>query len=135
VGAELFARQQFDLLRAWASESPDWQDLAMLLIGLLCSGSLAGAALGAVGPPPARPLAAPAAARGRGLRALGVEVAAHHPPRTRAERVRQVLGERGAELAARLEALDRARYGGGPARAAAALVARLCPGGGALPAR
>ena len=44
------------------------------------------------------------------LQPLGVTVAAHDPPRRRAERVRQVLGERGDELARQLESLDRARY-------------------------
>jgi transglutaminase-like putative cysteine protease len=107
---------QIDLLKRLGFESPDWSDLSMLLIGLLCSGSM-GAALWALWDrqrqDPWQRLQQRVA---EALRARGVEVAAHHPPRTRAQRVRQVLGEPGAELAARLEALDRARYGGGPAQ-------------------
>jgi hypothetical protein len=49
------------------------------------------------------------------LGTLGVTVARHDPPRTRAQRVRAVLGERGGDLATRLDALDRARYAPGMA--------------------
>jgi hypothetical protein len=44
------------------------------------------------------------------LQALGVAVLPHHPPRTRAERVRAALGARGAALATLLDDLDRQRY-------------------------
>ena len=45
------------------------------------------------------------------LAALGVAVADHHPPRTRAARVRAALGSAGEALAATLEQLDAQRYG------------------------
>jgi transglutaminase-like putative cysteine protease len=102
--------QQFDLLRSLGMTAPDWQDLASVLIGLLCTGSLAGAAWAwrdRHRQDPWLRLQARVQAR---LQTLGVPVLPHHPPRTRAERVRQVLGARGAALAELLDALDHQRY-------------------------
>ena len=44
------------------------------------------------------------------LAQLQVPVQPHEPPRTRAARVREHLGEAGEPLALQLEALDRSRY-------------------------
>ncbi len=102
--------QQFDLLRSLGIDAPDWQDLATVLIGLLCTGSLAGAAWAWQDRRRQDPwLRLQARVQGR-LQALGVAVLPHHPPRTRAERVRAALGARGGPLADLLETLDHQRY-------------------------
>jgi transglutaminase-like putative cysteine protease len=108
--------QQLDLLRRLGFSAPDWADLSYLLIGLLCAGSLAGAGWALWDRHRQDPWQRLQQRVARALQALGVTVAAHDPPRQRAARVRQALGERGAELAAQLEALDRARYAGGQPR-------------------
>ena len=51
----------------------------------------------------------------RSLRAIGVEAAAHEPPRTLAARLRARLGARANGLTALLDALDRQRYARGGA--------------------
>ena len=109
--------QQFDLMRALGFESPNWQDLAVLLVLLLCAVSLAGAVWAwwdRRRQDPWQRLQQQVLQR---LQALGVVVAAHHPPRERAERVRLALGPRGEPVAALLDELDRSRYASpGPTR-------------------
>ena len=103
--------QQFELLRDLGVEAPSWQDLTYVLIGLLCAGSLAGAGWALWDRHRQDPwLRLQDRIAGR-LAALGVRVAPHDPPRTRAEQVRHLLGERGHALADSLDALDRVRYG------------------------
>jgi len=102
--------QQFALLRDLGFESPSWQDLAYVLIGLLCAGSLAGAGWAVWDrwrEDPWQRLQRRIAAR---LALLGIAVAPHEAPRRRAEAVRSALGGRGEPLAAALESLDRLRY-------------------------
>jgi hypothetical protein len=106
--------QQFDLLRQLGFESPSWQDLATLLIGLLCSAALAGAGWAWWDRRRQDPWQRLQRRVQQRLAALGVTVLPHHAPRTRAERVRGAMGARGEALAALLEALDRERYAGGP---------------------
>ena len=103
--------QQFDLLRAWGIESPSWQDLASVLIGLLCSAALAGAAWAWWDRHRQDPWQRLQSRVLQRLQALGVPVQAHHGPRTRAALVRQTLGPSGDALARQLEALDASRYG------------------------
>jgi protein-glutamine gamma-glutamyltransferase len=113
--------QQFDLLRSLGVGSPDWTDLASVLITLLCGGALAGAAWAwwdRHRQDPWQRLQHRVQAQ---LAALGVAVEPHHGPRERARRVRLALGPRGDALAAELEALDRARYGDAAAGSASAL--------------
>ena len=105
--------QQFDLLRELGFASPDWQDLAKLLIGLLCSGALAGAAWAWWDRRRQDPWQRLQRRVQQRLAALGVAVLPHHAPRERAARVRAGLGTRGEPLAALLEALDRQRYAEG----------------------
>jgi hypothetical protein len=105
--------QQLDLLKRLGFESPDWSDLSYVLIGLLCAGSLAGAGWALWDRHRQDPWQRLQQRVAAALLPLGVTVAAHDPPRRRAERVRQVLGERGEELAQQLESLDRARYAPG----------------------
>lgn len=101
---------QLDLLKNLGFRSPDWVDLAYVLIGLLCTGSLAGAAWALWDRHRQDPWQRLQRRVADALQRLGVAVAAHDPPRTRAGRVRQALGARGVALAEQLEALDRARY-------------------------
>ena len=102
---------QFELLKHLGFDAPDWVDLAYVLIGLLCAGSLAGAGWALWDRHRQDPWLRLQRRTADALARLGVEVAAHEPPRTRAARVRAALGARGEALAAQLEALDRARYG------------------------
>jgi hypothetical protein len=121
--------QQFDLLRELGFESPSWEDLAKLLIGLLCAGALAGAGWAWWDRHHQDPWQRLQARVLRSLQALGVAVAPHHPPRERAARVRDALGPAGHELAVLLEDLERLRYGGGSATAAGGSNATAVGGG------
>jgi transglutaminase-like putative cysteine protease len=105
--------QQFDLLRELGFASPSWQDLATLLIGLLCSAALAGAGWAWWDRRRQDPWQRLQRRVQQRLAALGVTVLPHHPPRTRAEQVRAVLGARAEAVAALLDALDRERYADG----------------------
>ena len=102
--------QQFDLLRSLGMQSPDWQDLATLLIGLLAAASAAGAGWAWWDRRRQDPWQRLQQRVQQRLAALGVAVAPHEPPRARAQRVRGVLGARGEPLAQALEALDLQRY-------------------------
>ena len=110
--------QQLDLLKALGVEAPSWQDLAMLLIVLLCCGALGGATWAWWDRRRQDPWQRlQQRVQGR-LLALGVAVQAHHAPRARAALVRAALGARGEALADTLDALDAARYArAGPAAA------------------
>lgn len=114
---------QLDLLKNLGFQSPDWVDLAYVLIGLLCTASLGGAAWALWDRHRQDPWQRLQRRVAQALQRLGVPVAAHDPPRTRAAAVRRSLGARGDELAAQLEALDRARYapGAGSHRAGGSL--------------
>ena len=105
-------QQQFDLLRRLGVDAPDWQDLATTLVLLLAGASAAGAAWAWWDRRRQDPWLRLQRRVQQRLAGLGVEVAPHHAPRARAERVRAALGARGETLAQALEALDRARYGG-----------------------
>ena len=107
--------QQFDLLRELGFEAPSWQDLATLLIVLLCSAALAGAAWAWWDRHRQDPWQRLQQKVLLALRARGVDVQPHHPPRERAARLRQALGEAGEAAARELDALDRLRYGSGTA--------------------
>jgi protein-glutamine gamma-glutamyltransferase len=102
--------QQFDLMKRLGFRTPSWQDLTTLLIVLLCVVSLAAAGWAwwdRMRQDPWQRLQRRVQAR---LQALGVQVQAHHAPRTRAQRVREALGADGAPVAELLDALDRSRY-------------------------
>lgn len=103
--------QQFDLLRGLGVDAPQWEDLVYALIGLLSAASLGGAGWALwdrLRQDPWWRLQQRILAR---LRALGVTVAPHDPPRTRAAAVRAGLGAAGEPLARALERLDHQRYG------------------------
>ncbi|MDE2161137.1 MAG: DUF3488 domain-containing transglutaminase family protein, partial [Burkholderiales bacterium] len=99
--------QQLDLLRALGYTAPSRQDLATLLILLLCTLALAGAGWAWWDRRRQDPWQRLQQRVQRRLQALGVAVAAHEDPRRRAAKVRAALGERGATLAALLDELDR----------------------------
>ena len=102
--------QQFDLMRALGVHTPSWQDLATLLVSLLCGAALIGAAWAWWDRHRQDPWQRLARRVQERLQRLGVVVQPHEPPRTRAARVRGQLGAAGEALAAQLEALDRLRY-------------------------
>jgi hypothetical protein len=118
--------QQFDLLRYLGFGMPSWQELASLLIGALCAVALAGAIWAWWDRHRQDPWQRLLARVQQRLGALGVRVLPHEPPRARAARVRERLGDAGEGLAAQLEALDRQRYAEGAA--ARALARRWWPG-------
>jgi hypothetical protein len=102
--------QQFRLLEGLGVQAPAWQDLALALITLLCAGSLAAAGWALWDRHRQDPWQRLQQRVLQRLAQLQVVVQAHEPPRTRAMRVRQQLGEAGEALAQQLEALDRSRY-------------------------
>jgi protein-glutamine gamma-glutamyltransferase len=91
--------------------SPTWEDLAYLLIGLLSGASLVGAAWAWWDRHRRDPWQHLRGCIAKRLATIGVEAAAHEPPRTLALRVRERLGAAGETLALQLESLDRLRYG------------------------
>jgi len=104
-------RQQFDLLEKLGVATPDWRDLGIALGALISAAALAGAGWALWDrqrQDPWQRLQQRIAAR---LAQLGVPVAPHEPPRTRAARVRATLGAAGDPVARALERLDHLRYG------------------------
>jgi transglutaminase-like putative cysteine protease len=104
-------QQQFDLLKRLGVSSPSWNDLAMTLIGLLSSASLAGALWAWWDRHRQDPWQRLYGRVRRALGRLGIETQPHEPPRTLAGRIRAVMGSSGDALAAQLDALDALRYG------------------------
>jgi transglutaminase-like putative cysteine protease len=102
--------QQFRLLESLGVHAPTWQDLALALITLLCAGSLAAAGWALWDRQRQDPWQRLQQRVLQRLAQLQVPVQPHEPPRTRALRVREQLGEAGEALAQELEALDRSRY-------------------------
>ncbi|HEY6133788.1 MAG TPA: DUF3488 and transglutaminase-like domain-containing protein [Rubrivivax sp.] len=135
--------QQFKLLQGLGFDSPNWLDLAYLLIMLVCGASLAGAAWALWDRHRQDPWQRLQRQVQDRLRALGVAVQAHDGPGTRARRVRSALGADGEALADALDSLERARYGTGghprvdrgwwPAFQAAAQRAAAAPDARSLP--
>jgi protein-glutamine gamma-glutamyltransferase len=102
---------QFDLLERLGWRSPDWTDLAKLLVVLLSLGALAGAAWAWWDRRRRDPWQRQAQRIARALARLGIASTPADAPRALAVRVRGVLGPRGAALAHQLEALEALRYG------------------------
>jgi len=102
--------QQFELLRSLGVQAPSWRDLAYAMAALLAAGSLAGVAWALYDRWRQDPWVRLQKRVRYRLLNLGVVVHPHESPRTRAERVRQLLGGNGEAVAQVLEALERERY-------------------------
>jgi hypothetical protein len=98
------------MLKNIGFESPSWEDLFTLLIGVLSAFALAGAAWAWFDRHRVDPWVRQLERMKRALRTLGLPAAAHEPPRTLAARVRERLGVAGEPLAAAFDALDAQRY-------------------------
>jgi transglutaminase-like putative cysteine protease len=103
--------QQFDLLQRLGFDAPRWQDLALLLAGVLSTLALAGAGWAWWDHHRTDPWTRQMLRVRSLLHGLGLLAAAHEAPRTLAGRVRQQFAARGEALAELLEALDTQRYG------------------------
>jgi len=103
--------RQFDLLQSLGVPSPEWQDLALGLIGLLSAAALAGAGWAWWDRRRQDPWQRLHARIRAALRRLDVDAAPYHAPRTLAQLTRDRLGADGEPLARTLDALDQARYG------------------------
>ena len=103
--------QQLDVLKNIGFATPDWEDLALLLIGTLSTLALAGAAWAWLDRHRIDPWVRQLDRLKRALHSLDIAAAAHEAPRTLAGRVRDHLGNRGEPLAAALDALEAQRYG------------------------
>jgi len=103
--------QQFDVLKELGFESPNWQDLAKLLVISLSTLALAGAAWAWWDRHRVDPWMRQREALLRTLRRLGVPAAAQDAPGTLARRVRERHGAAGEALAALLDTLQAQRYG------------------------
>jgi len=108
--------RQLDVLRNIGFSSPSWEDLAMLLIGVLSSLALAGAAWAWFDRHRVDPWVRQLDRMKRALRSLGIAAEPHEPPRTLATRVRGQLGDAGEPLARELDALEAQRYSRASAR-------------------
>ncbi len=102
--------QQLDVLKNIGFTAPDWEDLALLLIGALSALALAGAAWAWFDRHRVDPWVRQLERMKRALRALGVPAAPHEAPRALAAHVRERLGKAGEPLAAALELLEAQRY-------------------------
>ncbi len=109
-------RQQFDLLESLGVKTPRWEDLAYVLAALLSTAALGGAGWALWDRWRQDPWQRLQQAVRDRLARVGVQVAAHEPPRTRAARVRETLGPAGESLARTLERLDHLRYGAAAVR-------------------
>ena len=101
---------QIDVMRRLGISAPNWDDMALLLIGALSTLALAGAAWAWWDRHRVDPWVRQAERLRAELRGLGLEAAAHDAPRALAERVRGRFGAAGEPLAALLDALERQRY-------------------------
>jgi transglutaminase-like putative cysteine protease len=109
---------QLDLLKHLGVRSPDWDDLARLLIGLLCAAGLAGAAWAAWDHRRCDPWLRAWARVRRAAAALDLPAAEHVPPRTLAAALQRRGGAAAQPAVDALRAFDALRYGKPPSAAA-----------------
>jgi transglutaminase-like putative cysteine protease len=102
---------QIDLLRSLGFSSPSWEDLALLLVGVFSTLSLAGALWAWWDRHQLDPWVRQLNRLRTTLRHLGISTADHEAPRTLAQRVRDQLGASGEPLAVLLDRIDAQRYG------------------------
>ena len=101
--------QQLDVLKNIGFTAPDWEDLALLLIGALSTLALGGAAWAWFDRHRVDPWVRQLDRMRRMLRSLNVPAASFEAPRTLAAHVRERLGQAGEPLAAALELLETQR--------------------------
>jgi hypothetical protein len=102
--------QQLDVLKNIGFSAPSWEDLALLLIGVLSTLALLGAAWAWFDRHRVDPWVHQLDRIRRALRSLGIAAAPHDTPRTLAERIRGHLGAAGEALSAMLDKLEAQRY-------------------------
>ncbi len=102
---------QLDVLKNVGFATPDWEDLALLLIGTLSTLALAGAAWAWFDRHRVDPWVRQLERLKRALRSLDIAAAPHEAPRALAARVRERLGAGGESLAEALDVLEAQRYG------------------------
>ena len=103
--------QQLDVLKSIGFEAPSWEDLALLLIGVLSALALAGAAWAWFDRRRVDPWVHQLDRMKRSLRQLGIAAEAQDTPRSLGARIRQRTGSAGEALSAMLETLELQRYG------------------------
>jgi protein-glutamine gamma-glutamyltransferase len=103
--------QQLDLMKKLGFDSPSWQDLALLLIGILSGLALLAAAWAWWDRHRQDPWQRQAQELRRALRPLGLDAQLHEPPRSLAAQVEQRFGAQGQALSALLKTLEEQRYG------------------------
>jgi transglutaminase-like putative cysteine protease len=118
-------RSQFDLMKRLGIDTPDTEDLGRVMIGVVVAVSMAGAIAAwwdARRRTPGQRMRKRLAASLAALAAHGLDVPVNASAGTLAARVRAMWGDAAGELARRLEAIERGRYGpsagaaGGPSR-------------------
>jgi len=102
--------QQLDLLKGLGISSPNWEDLALLLIGTLSALALAGAVWAWWDRHRVDPWVRQMERLRGAIRVLGIEAGAHEAPRTLAQRLLERRGEAARPLVALLDALEHQRY-------------------------
>jgi transglutaminase-like putative cysteine protease len=107
---------QLDLLKKLGFRSPSWEDVALLLIGILSGMALLGAVWAWWDRHRQDPWARLAQQLRRSLRQLGLPALAHEAPRALAAQVEARFGDRGRGLASLLHDMDSQRYGHTPLR-------------------
>ena len=103
--------QQLDVLKSIGFEAPSWEDLALLLIGVLSTLALAGAAWAWFDRRRVDPWVHQLDRMKRSLRQLGIAAELQDTPRSLGARIRQRTGAAGETLSAMLETLELQRYG------------------------
>jgi transglutaminase-like putative cysteine protease len=102
--------QQLDLLKNLGFTTPDWTDLAMLLIVALIALASAGALWAWWDRRRVDPWVRQMDSVRRSLAPLGIAADPHEPPRALAQRVRARFGDAGTTLAEMLQSIERQRY-------------------------
>ncbi|MDE2296904.1 MAG: DUF3488 domain-containing protein [Burkholderiales bacterium] len=128
--------QQLDLLKNFGFASPSWEDLALLLIGVLSSLALAVAGWAWWDRRRIDPWVRQMQQLRGALRSLGLSAAAFEAPRALAQQLRSRFGAHGEALAVLLDRLEHQRYGRTPiARPDARLTRAFVAGARALRSR
>lgn len=133
--------RQLDLLKSLGFQSPGWQELAMLLLGLLVAATTVGAAWAAWERSRQDPWLRAYRQMQQRLARAGLTSADHEPPRTLAARALALWGPAAQAVVQSLHRMDAIRYSreaptrqGGAAKLAASLSRELHAAAASLPA-